>query len=72
MKDFGEEGHQVTSVSVWEGNKNIGDGDQLSKIFIFLTICLYNGDGPMLGTCGHRVFSSLMTNFTTCSVWSAW
>ena len=38
MKDFGEEGHQVTSVSVWEGNKNIGDGDQLSKIFIFLTI----------------------------------
>ena len=36
MRDFGEEGHQVTSVSVWEGNKNIGD--QLSKIFIFLTI----------------------------------
>ena len=36
MREFGEEGHQVTSVSVWEGNKNIGD--QLSKIFIFLTI----------------------------------
>ena len=36
MREFGEEGHQVTSVPVCEGNKNIGG--QLSKIFIFLTI----------------------------------
>ena len=65
MREFGEEQHRVTSVSVWEGNKNIGD--QQSQIFILLTICLYNGDGPMLGTRGHRVFSSLMTNLTSCS-----